>query len=730
MRTLHAIGSCVLVALAVDRGDGGDLLLVDDDAPPRGDGSTWETAYRFLQDALAHAARSGAPVREIRVAAGTYTPDRDESGNVTPGDRQATFVLLDGLTIAGGYAGLGAPDPDARDIDLYETILSGDLAGDDGACEPPGRDAPPQCFAENSYHVVTSRGADRTAELDGLTISGGNADGDSSRHRGGGLALTGSTATVIDCRLVGNWAGFGGGLSNWRGSPALTRCVISANGAISGGGIFHHHGSPDFFGCTIASNTASMGGGVHHRTGAASFVSCLVEGNTASGHSGGMYFSPSATPALTDCVLRGNAAGSRGGGISGPATLAGCLLERNTAYYAGALFHWWRRMELRDCTLRSNSALWRGGAVVGAGAEFEADGCLFEDNEVSGLYQGQGGAIVAGGRMALVSRCTFRRNAAVGREEASAGALFMDYAEWAHVSHCVFEGNVALAESPWGSAYGGGIIVAATRASIVDCTFTGNEARVLPPGRSPGSGEALGGGLVNWGYSPIQVANCTFAANQATGASLQEGGGIYNAWILRASGCVFHANAPDQIAGWPEPTIAYSCIEGGYEGPGNTDADPMLVSLPDPGEDGVFGTADDDYGDLRLTAGSPCIDAGINNAVGPDRADLDGDGDTGEFAPLDLDGLPRFVQDPRQDDVGCGFAPIVDMGAFEFRVGRSGLPTRGDIDGDSSVGTDDLALLLDAWGPAIACDPADLDDDGRVGIADLLVVLARWRNAP
>ena len=67
-----------------------DVLHVDDDAGPAGDGSSWGQAYTFLQDALAVAAASGGLVTEIRVGQGTYSPDQDESGAVTPGDRAAT----------------------------------------------------------------------------------------------------------------------------------------------------------------------------------------------------------------------------------------------------------------------------------------------------------------------------------------------------------------------------------------------------------------------------------------------------------------------------------------------------------------------------------------------------------------------------------------------------------------------------------------------------------------
>ena len=43
--------------------------------------------------------------------------------------------------------------------------------------------------------------------------------------------------------------------------------------------------------------------------------------------------------------------------------------------------------------------------------------------------------------------------------------------------------------------------------------------------------------------------------------------------------------------------------------------DPAFIRSPSVGPDGVWATTDDDYGDLRLQAGSPCIDAGDNSAV-------------------------------------------------------------------------------------------------------------------
>ena len=68
---------------------------------------------------------------------GTYKPDQDEAGSIMPGGRAATFQLINGLALMGGFAGIGAPDPDERGIELHETILSGDLAGNDGGTRPP-----------------------------------------------------------------------------------------------------------------------------------------------------------------------------------------------------------------------------------------------------------------------------------------------------------------------------------------------------------------------------------------------------------------------------------------------------------------------------------------------------------------------------------------------------------------------------------------------------------------
>ena len=192
-RVVLVFGCCLLPGMAV----GQTVVYVDVDAPgPVHDGTSWADAYTDLQEALAAA----APGAKIRVAQGTYRPDGGT------GDREATFGLITGVTIKGGYAGLGAPDPNARDIAQYETILSGDLAGNDVAVADPCdlRNEPTR--AENCYHVVTGSGTDRTAGMDGLTITAGNAfqtehypGTERAEHRGGGMFNSDGGPTLVSC---------------------------------------------------------------------------------------------------------------------------------------------------------------------------------------------------------------------------------------------------------------------------------------------------------------------------------------------------------------------------------------------------------------------------------------------------------------------------------------------------------------------------------------------------
>lgn len=121
--------------------------------------------------------------------------------------------------------------------------------------------------------------------------------------------------------------------------------------------------------------------------------------------------------------------------------------------------------------------------------------------------------------------------------------------------------------------------------------------------------------------------------------------------------------------------------------------------------------------------GSPCMDAGDNMAVPADEADLDGDGDTTERTPFDLERAPRFVDDPSTEDTGVPDPPdyvaVVDMGAYEYQPSNPG-----DFDDDGDVDLDDYSTLATCMtgpngGVPPDCHPADLDQDDDVDLQDM-----------
>lgn len=95
---------------------------------------------------------------------------------------------------------------------------------------------------------------------------------------------------------------------------------------------------------------------------------------------------------------------------------------------------------------------------------------------------------------------------------------------------------------------------------------------------------------------------------------------------------------------------------------------------------------------------------------------------TGKMLPLQS----RVFEEPvrRIEVTASGAQVYIDT----FSVNPGFEPPVADLDGDCSVGTTDLLILLGAWGPCDDCAdcPADLDRDCNVGSTDLIILLGNW----
>ncbi len=325
-----AVLAAISILISAGSVQGLTVLYVDDDASGADDGSSWCDAYIFLQDALAAAMASGGTVAEIRVAQGTYKPDQGASQ--VPGDREATFQLLNGVALKGGYEGCGASNPGFRDVSTFRAELSGDLDGDDGP-DFVNND-------ENSYHVLTGSGSDETAILDGLRITGGNADGpwEENQNEGGGMYNDAGDPTVTDCIFTRNSARNGGGMANSTySSPTVISCTFDQNSATTGGGMYSSGSTnPTLVNCTFSKNCADSGGGMANGSGSPTVTNCTFSGNSAE-YGGGMSNGTS-SPTLTNCVFHDNFGGSGGAMYnyhSHYTTVTNCTFARNVSWYSG-----------------------------------------------------------------------------------------------------------------------------------------------------------------------------------------------------------------------------------------------------------------------------------------------------------------------------------------------------------------------------------------------------------
>ena len=353
-----------------------------------------------------------------------------------------------------------------------------------------------------------------------------------------------------------------------------------------------------------------------------------------------------------------------------------------------------------NCKFIENRASW-GGGIYNSRCNPTITNCIFANN-----YADNGGGMYNFESNPLLEKNTFIDNIS---EEG--GGLFNNYESQPILYDCTFERNTA-------SAAGGGVGNLFSSPTIINCKFIDNESDgggreicnrmtsnpILINCSFTGTSHTVVGedAMFNFRDSSPTIINCTYSEFGICIGNLDNSNPSLSNCILWGEDLPI---GPLIVDSYSVTQVTHSNIQGGWPGEGNIDQDPLFM--------------DSDNGDLRLTAGSPCIEAGDNNSVPADSLDLDGDGNTSEKIPFDIAGRQRIR------DGNCDGQTIVDMGSFEFYL-------IGDLKIDCKVNFPDVAIFAKNWlktncSPANNwCSGSDIDRDGDADFADLSEIINNW----
>jgi hypothetical protein len=638
-------------------------------------------------------------------------------------DGESNETVVDGLTITDGEDVLGGAIYvlDASPTFMNCVLLGNAAEGAGGAVFSLGGGAGVReptrivnCVIEGNQ--ATESGGGIAVFLADLVIEGSALCNNISWGVGGAIACVAGEVSIDGCDIHDNTAFYkGGGLHCSVGPATIRDCTVTENMAgVSGGGVYTDLAALTLTGSAVTSNIAygylnDSGAGVSCLDSQVEISACAFIGNTSYMDGGGLQLYL-CEAWVTDTAFNSNAAVDSGAGVDAIGTtamFAGCVVSENvSSFRGGGISSSGGDPTFVDCEIADNSAVTGGG--ICSGGKLAVRGCEIRENVANyggGIYWDCSNArdylIVVD---SAVSENTAARRGGGIHGEGRLGP--------ATIANSTIAGNMANGISPdYGAA---GLFFLWTDLAMVNCEVVDNVAS---------RGDC--GGLRLHGPRTALLSNCTIAHNTAQG--LGGGVGCDGDRELTLVNSVVWGNSADagsQLAARESRIlVSYSDVDGGeggvyldetatlHWGPGNIDTDPLFV--------------DPDVGDYHVSAGSPCIDAGCNCGVPRDVTDADGDGDTDEYLPFDLDGEGRFFDDPDTPDTGSGLPPIVDMGAYEF--GGSDLPPcRGDLDGDRDVDAADLSVLLANYGMLEGATGADgdMDCDGDVGLSDLARLLS------
>ncbi len=335
------------------------------------------------------------------------------------------------------------------------------------------------------------------------------------------------------------------------------------------------------------------------------------------------------------------------------------------------------------------------------------------DADKPGVLNGVYGAgMILVASSAQVVDCTFTGNLADLYNGGNGGGMYIDEGSTPTIEDCTFLSNEAN--------YGGGMYNAGYGTIVTGCTFLGNVAVALGVGSSaPPSALGWGGGIADEGGASI--TNCTICWNDADyGGGLVADGEVTN--------CTFTGNEATFSGGaiYAEYADVYDCILWGNAG-GYGYAE-IGVDTTYSGVAHAEYCVIDGYPDSVQTASGSSYSHII--AADPKLGVLGNYGGPTETIPIesgssaiDAAVYPSGVSQPPTDQRGVTRpqGTACDIGAYESSF--SSAPAVGDVNSDGVINILDVRLCLQIAlgvipGTAAQRSAADMNGDGQVTLAD------------
>lgn len=416
------------------------VWFVDASRGDGGDGTSWATAFRTVQEGIDAANVSAGD--EVWVRAGVY-PEVETNGGTS-------LELREGSRVYGGFAGTESSRGE-RDFSINLTAIQGSAV--DAADRNP---------------VAPVVNASSNALLDGFTIRGGRS------LRGGGMLCFRTSPTIRNCIFEDNVSihdetitrtGWGGAVMVVGGVvPVFEDCVFRDNLGLLGGAIALENGKPIFRRCRFENNEAYLSVGV-----VPGVPEDLWQDQTGSG--GAIFGFELASVLVENCVFEGNKANTQGGAIGFyercEATIRDSVFLNNTAIRdpaivgffpaarGGALGLQWDSSTFERCFFYGNRSSDDGGVVFVGGFREEirpgfdpqflarslADptfiNCVFLGNTA----EGTGGAAVLVEALATFTNCTFAGNEATRPDPTSGGGVHSVFFGTPTLENCIAWNN-------------------------------------------------------------------------------------------------------------------------------------------------------------------------------------------------------------------------------------------------------------------------------------------------